>query len=107
MKAGLYLQRTNTTTTYLIDKKRCHELSRFEHIHHLADQIVVRRLGEVGFEADVGELRLRGDVDGPVSSLERTAQAERATLQRRLSGLEAAKAAGTRETTHVSLHSIH
>lgn len=61
--------------TYLIDKKRGHELSWLEHLHHLPDQIIVRCLGEVGFEADVGELRFRGDVDGPVSSLEKTSRA--------------------------------
>lgn len=58
--------------TYLIDKKCGHELSWLEHLHHLPDQIIVRCLGEVGFEANVGELRFRGDVDGPVSSLEKT-----------------------------------
>lgn len=56
--------------THLIDKKRSHKFSRLEHLHHLPDQIIVRRLGQVGFKADVGELWLRGDVDGPVSSLQ-------------------------------------
>lgn len=71
--------------THLIDKKRSHKFSWLEHLHHLPDQIIIRCLGEVGFEADIGELRLRGDVDGPVSSLERTS---RATLQLCLNLLE-------------------
>lgn len=73
MKPSLYFK------THLIDKKRSHKFSWLEHLHHLPDQIIVRCLGEVGFEADVGELWLRGDVDGPVSSLQKTGGA---TLQK-------------------------
>ena len=59
-----------TPSTHLIDKESCHKFPWLEHLHHLPDEVVVRRLGEVGLEADVGELGLRGDVDGPVSSLQ-------------------------------------
>ncbi len=56
---------------YLIDEKRCHKFSWFEDIHDFADKVVIGRLGEVGFKADIGELWFGGDVDRPVSSLER------------------------------------
>ncbi len=56
---------------YLIDEKRCHKFSWFEDIHDFADKVVIGRLGEVGFKADIGELWFRGDVDRPVSSLKR------------------------------------
>lgn len=55
--------------TCLVDKQRRHKFSWLEHIHHLPDEVVIGGLGEIGFKADVGELWLRGDVDGPVSSL--------------------------------------
>lgn len=56
---------------YLIDEKRCHKFPWFEDIHHLTDELVVGCLGEVGFKADVRELWLGGDVNRPVSSLEK------------------------------------
>lgn len=58
-----------TIQTHLIDKKRSHKFPWLKHLHNLSDQVVIGRLGEIGFKADVGELWLRGDVDGPVSSL--------------------------------------
>lgn len=58
-------------TIYLIDKKRRHKFPWFEDIHDFADKLVIRRLGEVGFKADIRELWFGGDVNRPVSSLER------------------------------------
>ncbi len=91
--------------TYLIDKKRSHKFSWLEHLHHLPDQIIVRCLGKVGFEADVGELWLRGDVDGPVSSLEKQAKLR----YRNVSVITMAEVASSskKKNTHVSLHAIH
>lgn len=94
-------------TTHLIDKKRGHKLSRLENLHHLADQVVIRRLGEVGFKADIGELRLRCDVDGPVSSLGRPMQAQRATLHETLERIAAATRAKTGDNSRrSSCHSL-
>lgn len=64
---------------YLVDEKRCHKFPWFEDIHNFADKLVIRRLGEVGFKADIGELWFGGDVNRPVSSLER--QPNSITLQ--------------------------
>lgn len=58
------------STTHLIDKERGDELSWLEDVHHSPDKIIVGRLGEVGFKADVGELWFRGDVNSPVCSLD-------------------------------------
>lgn len=55
--------------TYLINKKRSHKFSWLEDVHDFPDEIVVGCLGEVGFETNVRELWLRGDVNRPVSSL--------------------------------------
>lgn len=56
---------------YLIDEQRRHKFPWIEDIHNLADELIIGCLGEVGFKADVGELWFRGDVNRPVSSLER------------------------------------
>lgn len=58
-------------TVYLIDEQRCHKFPWIEDIHNLADKLIIGCLGEVGFKADVRELWFRGDVNRPVSSLER------------------------------------
>lgn len=58
-------------TMYLIDEKRCHKFPWIEDIHDLADNLIIGCLGEVGFKADIRELWFRGDVNRPVSSLER------------------------------------
>lgn len=56
--------------THLINKKRGDEFSWLEDVNHSPDKIIVGRLGEVGFKADVGELRFWGDVNSPVCSLD-------------------------------------
>lgn len=57
------------TRAYLINKKRSHKFPWLEDVHDFPDEVVVGRLGEVGFETNVRKLRLRGDVNRPVSSL--------------------------------------
>ena len=55
--------------TYLVHEKRSHKFSWLKDVHNFADQIIVGRLGEVGFKADVGKLGLWSAVDRPISSL--------------------------------------
>lgn len=63
------IRRKRLSKTHLIDKKGGDKFSWLEDFNNPPDKIVVRRLGEVGFETDVGELRFRGDVNSPVCSL--------------------------------------
>lgn len=56
---------------HLVDEQRCHKFPWIEDIHNLADKLIIGCLGEVGFKADIRELWFRGDVNRPVSSLER------------------------------------
>lgn len=79
LKTNKQTKQTNTHT-HLIDKKSSHKFPWLEHLHHLPDQIVIGCLGKVGFKAHVGEIWLRSDVDGPVSSLHN--RRDRATLQK-------------------------
>lgn len=87
---------------HLIDKECSHKFSWLEHLHNLPDQFIIWCLGEVCFKADVGELWLWGDVNGPVGSLWGKNEQSRITDL-----LERATMMKKQNATHVSLHPVH
>ena len=62
-------RREQRAASYLAAEDRCRKLARVEHGDHLANEIVVLRVWHVRFEADVGEVRLRRDMNGEVMSI--------------------------------------
>ena len=62
-------KREERAVLYLAAEDRCRKLARIEHGDHLANEIVVLRVRHVRFEADVGEVRLRRDMNGEIMSI--------------------------------------